>query len=259
MGFTKLDSGIIDSSIWDECSDVVKVFIAFWTKSDPSGTVKATQSAMYRTANLLDENKQPRSIEFFNHILEILMAPDLSSRSEGYEGRRIIKTGESEWFIVNYETYRKFNYSDNPDSVRKRIQRENERNGTSRDMSQSVPGHSASDLFSSVSVLGDRGAGEGGVVPTWRTDFKIYEKGVSDAYDALIADFEWMADRQKYHPGLDIRLTMEKAFNDFWGIEAGWKHKKAERSKTIDWKRTFTNALTMRANQVWLKRTPQSR
>ena len=88
----------------------------------------------------------------------------------------------------------------------------------------------------------------------WRTNFEIYEKEVSDAFDALLKDSDWLSERQRYHPNLDLALSMEKAYNDFWGTEAGWEHKKSKRIKTIDWKATFSNALTLKSNQVFLKR-----
>jgi hypothetical protein len=85
---------------------------------------------------------------------------------------------------------------------------------------------------------------------TWRSDFKIYEKEVGEAWDKLMTDTAWLADRETYHPYIDIRKSMVKLFNDFWGVEAGWKHKKKSRSKDIDWLSTFNNALSMRCNQV---------
>ena len=86
---------------------------------------------------------------------------------------------------------------------------------------------------------------------TWRTDFKIYEAESLSAIKKIMSDPEWLAERQRYHPKLNIQTSLEKAFNDFWGTEAGWMHKKKSRSKTIDWPATFANALTMRSNQVW--------
>ena len=106
MGFTKLDSGIIDSSIWDEPSDVMKVFVAFWTKSDPEGIVNATFNAMYRAANLCDLNKNPLPVHDFETALNVLLQPDKSSRSKDHDGRRIVRTEESKWLIVNYKKYR---------------------------------------------------------------------------------------------------------------------------------------------------------
>ena len=66
MGFTKLDSGIVDSSIWDEPSDVLKVFQTFWTKSNSKGSVRATHESLFRTANLRDMSGNPLSLEWFD-------------------------------------------------------------------------------------------------------------------------------------------------------------------------------------------------
>lgn len=90
--------------------------------------------------------------------------------------------------------------------------------------------------------------------PLWRTSFEEYEKQASEAYDRITADAEWMQERKKYHPNLDIRLSLEKAFNDFWGQEAGWAHKKKSKTDIINWDMTFKNALTLKGNQVYEKR-----
>lgn len=153
MGFTKLDSGIVDSSIWDEHSDVMKVFISFWTKSNPEGLVSATKSSIFRSSNLLDLNKNPQPFKYFEKILNILKAPDETSKSKEYGGARIVELEESKWLIVNYKKYREYTYSDNPEAVKKRKQRA--KKGTQRDTSKCVQGHSASvyaSLYASLSV-----------------------------------------------------------------------------------------------------------
>lgn len=86
---------------------------------------------------------------------------------------------------------------------------------------------------------------------TWREDFDVYMKEVTKAYDELVSDVEFLRERERYHPNLDIRLSLEKSFKDFWGTEAGWKNKKKSRSKTLDWKSTFGNALSQKMNQVY--------
>jgi len=158
MGFTKLDNKIIDSSIWDEPSDVLKVFIAFWTKSDSDGRVQATYNAMYRGANLCDDQRNPLPVSAFEAALKVLMSPDPTSSSKEQDGRRIVRLSETEWLITTYKKHRANTYSDNPESARKRRYR---KNGTCRDMSQTVPGHSASV---SASDLGEEGVEEGGDV-----------------------------------------------------------------------------------------------
>jgi len=86
---------------------------------------------------------------------------------------------------------------------------------------------------------------------TWKTSFEIYSKELTEFYNQLISDQDYIKDRQKYHPNMDIELSLEKAYKDYWNTEAGWKRKKQARIKEIDWKATFTNALTLKSNQVW--------
>jgi hypothetical protein len=90
--------------------------------------------------------------------------------------------------------------------------------------------------------------------PLWKESFAEYERLAGEAYDALLADSAWLEERKRYHPQLDLHLTLEKSFNDFWGQEAGWQHKKKQKTDEINWKRTFENALTLKANQVYEKR-----
>jgi hypothetical protein len=63
-----------------------------------------------------------------------------------------------------------------------------------------------------------------------------------------------MKERQKYHPGLNIVLSLEKACKDYWATEVGWKRKKAYKTVVIDWKRTLNFALTQDCNKVWKTR-----
>ncbi|WP_108823478.1 hypothetical protein [Dysgonomonas sp. Marseille-P4361] len=86
---------------------------------------------------------------------------------------------------------------------------------------------------------------------TWRDDFNVYLDEATKAYYDLIADVEFLKERERFHHNLDIRLSLEKSFKDFWGTEAGWKNKKKSRSITLDWKSTFSNALTQKMNQVY--------
>jgi len=92
---------------------------------------------------------------------------------------------------------------------------------------------------------------------TWKDDFSIYQAEEQVAYESLINDPVWTADRQKYHPNLDIKLSAEKAHKDYWSTEAAWSHKKKQWSKSCDWRRTYNNALTQRCNQVWKNKGPE--
>ena len=84
---------------------------------------------------------------------------------------------------------------------------------------------------------------------SWKKDFKVYLKELRSAYRKLIEDSEFIRTQEKFHPNVDIKLSLEKACTNFWATEAGWIHKKKKRSKIINWKSTLTNAIDM--NKVY--------
>ena len=84
---------------------------------------------------------------------------------------------------------------------------------------------------------------------TWRSNFEIYKSECEKVYKELLIDANFIAEQEKFHPGVDIVLTLEKSFVTFWGTEAGWKHKKKSRSNELNWRRTFTTAIDM--NKVY--------
>lgn len=87
---------------------------------------------------------------------------------------------------------------------------------------------------------------------TWKEDFTVYLQELDAAYNLLASDEAFISERQKYDSRLNIRLSLEKAYKDFWSTQEGWKNKKASRSKAINWKLTFINALSLNSNKVYL-------
>lgn len=93
----------------------------------------------------------------------------------------------------------------------------------------------------------------------WRTDFELYKEDLRKAFKVILKDEKWISEMERYHPFVDIPLSVEKACMQFWSKEAGWKNKKTSKTVDIDWKATFTNALDMKSNQVRLleKKEPE--
>lgn len=79
--------------------------------------------------------------------------------------------------------------------------------------------------------------------PTWRTDFEVYKKELKEAVRDLLSDREFVAEREKFYPNIDLPLTLEKAVVDFWGKPEGWKNKKRSKTVNIDWRSTFIYAI----------------
>ena len=78
---------------------------------------------------------------------------------------------------------------------------------------------------------------------TWKDDFSIYLDLVRSAYKSICDDPKIMETQQSYYPGVNIKLSLEKASTNFWATDAGWKHKKKSRAKEIDMRMTLINAI----------------
>ncbi|MDR1938255.1 MAG: DUF4373 domain-containing protein [Tannerellaceae bacterium] len=98
------------------------------------------------------------------------------------------------------------------------------------------------------------GAGDVIVEKTWRDDFEMYLTDLRKAYEVIVNDTAYITERAKYHPNLNIKISLEKACKDFWATEAGWIHKKKSKATEINWKSTLTKALDQKCNHVYLKK-----
>lgn len=106
-------------------------------------------------------------------------------------------------------------------------------------------------LFEHLSELFINGDGDKDII-TWREDFNIYMSELNFEYEKLILDSEFIKSQEEFYPNVDISLSLKKAVTQFWGIDKGWKHKKKQKTKTIDWKDTLTNAIGL--NKVYKPR-----
>lgn len=97
MAFAKLDAGIVDSTLWMQPHDTLRVWIAMLAKADQAGIVRASVPSMAHLCMI--------DIERMREILAVLEAPDQDSRTEAEEGRRLRRI-EGGWEIVNYLKYR---------------------------------------------------------------------------------------------------------------------------------------------------------
>jgi hypothetical protein len=92
----------------------------------------------------------------------------------------------------------------------------------------------------------------------WQNDFSVYLKYLNNGINHLKEDKQWIMDREKFHPNIDIMLSLEKGYKDFWSTEAGWILKKKPKGsikkppEKINWKSTMNNSLTI--NQVYKPR-----
>lgn len=88
-------------------------------------------------------------------------------------------------------------------------------------------------------------------VNDWRKSFEEYKNQVRKAFTEAIQDKTWMQKQQEYYPNINIKKSLEKACFNYWATEAGWHNKRSKKTKTINWKTTFGNALAMKENHVY--------
>jgi hypothetical protein len=114
MGFTKLDQGIIQSSIMLEDSDTFKAWIVFLAACGSDGIARVSPVYISSICHF--------SIEKTLEIINKLESPDPLSRSINDEGKRIERI-DGGFRIINYLKYREYTYSDSKEAIKKRKQR----------------------------------------------------------------------------------------------------------------------------------------
>jgi hypothetical protein len=244
MGFTKLDSGIVNSSIWSEPPSTRVLWITILAMVDRDGFVSCSIPGLIRAANINSDE--------FEKGIKTLESPDGYSRTPDFDGRRIEKV-EGGWMVLNFLKYREHSEIIK-EQTKERVRKFREKQGkkslvTQGNVTVTLPSASASASASASECINQEG-GAGETKLTWRTSFEVYEKECTAAFKDALTDKDWLAGRERYHPTLDIRLSLEKSYEDFWSTEAGWEHKKKSKVKKIDWQRTIENALTLPSNQV---------
>jgi hypothetical protein len=90
---------------------------------------------------------------------------------------------------------------------------------------------------------------EGITTNTWRNNFDVYMSECKKGYEAFMTNTFLLQTQQRLNPGVNIKLSIEKGYVNFWGTEAGWKHKKKSKSKELDWQSTIINSISM--NKVY--------
>jgi len=97
-GFTKLYSGIIKSSIWEEDTATRVVWITFLAVANSDGNVIGDPRRLMTSANV--------SKCQYESAIEKLQSPDMYSKTPDKEGRRIERI-QGGWHLINYDKYRR--------------------------------------------------------------------------------------------------------------------------------------------------------
>ena len=97
MSYTKLFTEIIHSTIWTSSLTDKVVWITMLAMADSRGEVRASVPGLARIAGV--------SREECLIALDSFLRPDIDSRSQEYEGRRI-KEVDGGWLLINHGKYR---------------------------------------------------------------------------------------------------------------------------------------------------------
>jgi len=136
-GFTKLVPEIVQSSIWNEPSDVRIVWITLLAIKDEEGNVRGNVQTLARLANVPDTSVQ--------EALKRFQEPDPYSNTPTNEGRRI-ESIPGGWHVINHSIYRAKDY--------KQYEAERKREYRKKKCPGQVPDASASASVS-VNVIGE--------------------------------------------------------------------------------------------------------
>jgi hypothetical protein len=96
-GFTKLVPEIIQSSIWNESSDIRIVWITLLAVKDENGYVRGDVRTIARLANV--------DVEAAGRAIDAFLSPDPGSHTPDNEGRRI-GTAAGGYVVLNHALYR---------------------------------------------------------------------------------------------------------------------------------------------------------
>lgn len=96
-GYVKLFSSILESTVWETPAPVRCVWIAMLAMADRNGVVEASVPGLAKRASVSRTDCEA--------ALDLFLSPDPDSRTQEFEGRRIIAI-DGGWELLNYEKYR---------------------------------------------------------------------------------------------------------------------------------------------------------
>lgn len=97
VGFSKLFSDIIHSTVWREEMHVKVVWVTMLAMADRHGQVMASVPGLADAAKV--------TLDQCLDALEKFQKPDEYSRTKDYEGRRVVEI-DGGWLLLNYEKFR---------------------------------------------------------------------------------------------------------------------------------------------------------
>lgn len=115
VGYTKLFSSILASSIWNEDAATRCVWVTMLAMKDRDGVVEGSIPGLAVLARV--------TVEECRKAIEILSAPDPDSRTKTNDGRRIEPHADG-WLVINHDLYQeRGSAEDAREKTRRRVER----------------------------------------------------------------------------------------------------------------------------------------
>ena len=114
MGFTKLYTGILESTLWCESDRTRLVWVTMLAMADEFGRVLGSVPGLANRARVPVEDTRAALVTF--------LAPDPDSRTPDYEGRRV-EIIDGGWRLLNHAKYRELRSEDDRREQNRQAQR----------------------------------------------------------------------------------------------------------------------------------------
>lgn len=225
--FTKLDSGIVHSTIWIQPHDVLRAWIALLALADQHGIARTAAPALAHLCMI--------PLDRMREILRTLESPDEDSRSEADDGRRIVKI-EGGWRLVNHAAYRARRDTDTERERKREWDRQNRPSGHAR-AEQSDASPTQSDASPTNPTNPPQAEAEAEAEPS-KSKEQVRSRGSRLPMDWRPSgeEVQWANAKR---PDLAIQEEVEH-FRDYWHSKAGKDACKCDWSLT--WKGWIRNA-----------------
>jgi hypothetical protein len=217
--YTKLLSSVLDSSIWQEPDDVLRVWFTLMAMADEDGYVGASASGIaYRSRTV--------STERVRECLEMFQKPDTDSRTTDFEGRRIQRV-QGGYLLLNLKRIRNMHCAESRKEQKKTWWNNNRSPSKKLDTSESsvssvsseclVSGPSVSVSVSDLSSLTQRASTAG------------THKQKTDPPECIVPNCSTLA----------MAKTTGRDWPSDWETCRDWHLAKGERK--VDWQATLRN------------------
>jgi hypothetical protein len=233
MGYTKLFSTIVTSSIWTEPDTTRLVWITMLAIADKNGEVQASVPGLARVAGV--------SIPATEEAIQRFLAPDQYSRTKDEDGRRI-EAIDGGWLLLNHAKYRRMASKD--EAKEKNAERQ-QRHRDRQKNNASVTQRNATVTENNGEITQERDIAEAEAeADTKESNTKTVGRIASRSPRASVKnqpEGEWVQDLQNDPAYMHIPVLVELSKMKRWCLENG---RQPTRRRFVNWLNRIERPMT---------------